>query len=226
MRIGHSTFGKREGNNIVIPKYFLAFEGYKTEPQYFKGIQDNTKLLGITPLIDIHQIDRDVIGDNHPQHIVKNVSEYLKSIKETDNITYNETVDKVCIIVDRDKESFRLKQLRKVMQFCIDNNFKLFISNPCFEFWLLLHYDEVHIIDREKMKDNKKVDGKTFAEQELKRLCVDYQKGDFPVGWFMENIDIAIANAKSFAEDLEELKENIGSNIGVLITELRGSIVE
>ncbi|OOO00570.1 MAG: hypothetical protein ATN35_06715 [Epulopiscium sp. Nele67-Bin004] len=224
MRIKTSSFGERAGHHNklqVKPKYFLAFEGYKTEPIYFEAIQENRTLLNINPLIELHQVDREQTGGNHPLDIIKNVDEYMQTINDTDNITYDARIDKVCIIVDRDKKSFIIKQLRKAIKKCEEKSFRLFLSNPCFEFWLLLHYDEVHDINNDELLENKKEDNQTFAERELKKLCIGYQKGEFPIEWFIENINKAIENEKSFAEDLEQLKESVGSNIGKLIEELR-----
>lgn len=37
----------------------------------------------------------------------------------------------------------------------------------------------------------------------------------------MKNIDIAIKNEKEFCEDIQRLKDSIGSNIGILIEDMR-----
>ena len=48
---------------------------------------------------------------------------------------------------------------------------RICLINPCFEFWLLLHFDGVFELDREKLLKNPKVTAKRrYVEQELRRL--------------------------------------------------------
>lgn len=89
----------------------------------------------------------------------------IKVIEES-NFTYNEEIDYICLIVDRDKNSFTSKQYRYVKSKCEIANFKFYVTNPCFEFWLMLHFSNCDDIDKEKIKQNKvnhKLE-KTFAK--------------------------------------------------------------
>ena len=46
------------------------------------------------------------------------------------------------MVVDRDKDSFTEEQYDKVVEFCKKNNVSLYVSNPSFELWLYMHFDE------------------------------------------------------------------------------------
>ena len=93
---------------------------------------------------------------------------------------------------------------------------------PCFEFWLLLHFDEVFQLDKQKLLDNPKVTAKRrYAENELRRIYPGYSKTRYYAEPFVRDIDKAIENEKEFCEDIEELKDSVGSNIGKLICEMR-----
>jgi hypothetical protein len=137
-------------------------------------------------------------------------------------ITYDSDIDRVCIIIDRDQQSFNEQQYDSVVQTCNENKFKIYVTNPCFEFWLLMHFNEVHQLDAGKLLENPKVTSKRrYAEDELRKLVRGYKKNNIQFNIFSDKIDTAIKNEKSFAEDIPELKNRIGSNIGILLLELR-----
>ena len=53
-----------------------------------------------------------------------------------------------------------------------DNNLNLGITNPCFEFFLLLHFDDISDLDLDKLKENKKTGNKTYVERQLAKYLV------------------------------------------------------
>ena len=292
-------------------KYFLVFEGSRTEEIYFDTINELKGKIGINPLIEIISIERTYseYGWSNPKkileqllkdleeiedgklsyktlvdkiieiimedkkisskiskeissekmienikndrksldNIVENVEEdcefllnmiikklfltieeipniletVLKNI-ENKQITYSEDIDKMCFIVDRDKKSFKEEQYNYVKKECKRKNFKLYVTNPCFEFWLLLHFDEVHLINKEELLENKRASSKVrFVESELKKYF-PYNKNKYNAELLIEKIDLAIENEKRFCEDIERLKNELGSNVGLLIQELKG----
>ena len=291
-------------------KYFLVFEGNRTEEIYFNAINELKDKIGINPLIEIISIERTYTeeGWSNPKkileqllkdleeiengkisyktlvdkiieiimedekisskilkeissekmienikndiesldNIVENVEEdcefllnmiikklfltieeipniletVLKNI-ENKQITYSEDIDKMCLIVDRDKKSFKEEQYNYVKEECERKSFKLYVTNPCFEFWLLLHFDEVHLINKEELLENKRASSKVrFVESELKKYF-PYNKNKYNAELLIEKIDLAIENEKKFCENIEELKDKLGSNIGLLIKELK-----
>ena len=294
----------------TIKKYFLVFEGNRTEGIYFNAINELKDKIGINPLIEIISIERTYTeeGWSNPKKIleqllkdleeiengkfsyktlvdkiieiimedekffskisketsskeiiedIKNEIESLDSIVENieedcefflnmiiknffltieeipniletvlknienKQITYSEDIDQMCLIVDRDKKSFKEGQYNYVKEECKRKNFKFYVTNPCFEFWLLLHFDEVHSINREKLLENKRASSKVrYVESELKKYF-PYNKNKYNAELLIEKIDLAIENEKRFCEDIEELKDKLGSNIGLLIKELK-----
>lgn len=152
---------------------------------------------------------------------IPNILETVLKNIENKQITYSEDIDKMCLIVDRNKKSFKEEQYNYVKEECKKKNFKLYITNPCFEFWLLLHFDEVHLINKEKLLENKRASSKVrFVESELKKYF-PYNKNKYNAELLIEKIDLAIENEKRFCEDIEGLKNELGSNVGLLIQELK-----
>lgn len=153
---------------------------------------------------------------------IPNILETVLKNIENKQITYSEDIDKMCLIVDRDKKSFKEEQYNYVKEECERKSFKLYVTNPCFEFWLLLHFDEVHLINKEELLENKRASSKVrFVESELKKYF-PYNKNKYNAELLIEKIDLAIENEKRFCEDIERLKNELGSNVGLLIQELKG----
>lgn len=155
-------------------------------------------------------------------HVVDDVSKIIKE----QAITYAEGLDKICFIIDRDRESFvshpENDQYSYVLNKCKDNGFGFYLTNPCFEFWLLLHFDEVMNLDMGKLLENPKVTSKRrYTEQQLRVLMPGFTKAKYNVAELMQRIDKAILNEKRFCEDDQELEHTVGSKVGLLLEELR-----
>lgn len=149
--------------------------------------------------------------------LINNFSDIIKS----STITYSEGFDKICFIIDRDKDSFTSEQYQYVLAKCQENNFGFYLSNPCFEFWLLLHFNNVFDLDKSKLLENIKVSSsKRYAEAELSKIFCGFKKSKYDATILLERIDTAISNEKYFCEDVVLLEDNIGSRVGLLIKEL------
>lgn len=153
---------------------------------------------------------------------LKNLMEDVNKIIGFENLTYAEGLDKICFIVDRDRKSFTTNQYEYVMEQCRIRNFGLYLTNPCFEFWLLMHFEDVRELDDKQLPENPLVTSKRrYTEQELRNRLPKYEKSRYDALTLVKNIDIAIKNEKRYCENLEKLESTIGSNIGLLICEMR-----
>lgn len=159
------------------------------------------------------------LGEKHKIH---NIVQYIPEIIKFGDLSYEEDFDEICLIVDRDKESFIESQYEYVKEKCLEKGFRFCVTNPCFEFWLLMHSEKVFDLDQEKLLENPKITSKRrYAEYELHKIYPSYKKSNYKAEEFVENIDTAIKNEKEFCEDVEGLKDSIGSNIGFLIEDMR-----
>ncbi len=154
--------------------------------------------------------------------IMSNVTDILNNYE----ITFDKEIDYLCLVVDRDPESFTEFQFDDVLKTCKQNNFEFLISNPNFELWLLLHFDVIHDLDNEKLLKNEKINPGSkssirFIPNELRKCLGTYKKSRYDVTLLIKNIDKAIKNEKNYCESLPELKNELGSNIGVFIEKLR-----
>lgn len=60
-----------------------------------------------------------------------------------------------------------------------------------------------------------------YSEQELRKRIPGYNKSKYDARKLIKSVDVAINNEKEFCESIDELKYVIGSNIGLLIYEMR-----
>lgn len=175
---------------------------------------------------DIESTCNILIGVLKEEYEVVNIVEDISEIIKDGGLTYEEGFDQICLIVDRDKDSFvstpENNQYKYVLDKCREMGFQFCVTNPCFEFWLLLHFDKVFTLDKEKLLDNPKVTVKRrYAEDELRKIFPGYNKSSYHAEILVKEIDKAIENEKKFCEDIKELEHSVGSNIGHLINKMR-----
>ena len=130
--------------------------------------------------------------------------------------SYEADLDIISMIVDRDCKSFTENQYDVVLEICKQKNIKLFITNPCLEFWFLLHHTNCVGLETE-LKINKKAEnGFNFAYNKLKEFDERYKKNNVNVEWYLENYSTAEKNSQLYEKSVIKLKENIGTNIDEL----------
>lgn len=140
---------------------------------------------------------------------------------EAQDVTYSPSVDSLNMVIDRDRESFTEKQYDEVISFCNKNNVNLYVSNPNFELWLLMHFDEIENEDNNVLFENKKVNnsGRRYIERRLHNIC-GYRKNYVPFDKLHNKIKDAIKREKNYCEDIIKLKDALGTNIGILVEKI------
>lgn len=199
-------------------KYYIIPEGEKTEIQYFLGIRDNAREININSLIEVIPIENDdeELGQSHPIRKITNFNEDI----ENNKFLYDKEIDKVCFVIDRDPQNFSEQQYDNFLKMCKDYNYKVYVSNPTFELFLLMHDDKIFDIDKTAMLENRRVsNSKRFLEVKLSEIF-GCNKKNINFEKFKGNIKKAINNEKQFEENLINLKHNLGSNVGTLLDEM------
>lgn len=199
-------------------KYYIIPEGEKTEIQYFLGIRDNAREININSLIEVIPIENDdeELGQSHPIRKINNFNEDI----ENNKFLYDKEIDKVCFVIDRDPQNFSEEQFDNFLRMSKDYNYKVYVSNPTFELFLLMHDDKIFGIDKTAMLENRRVsNSKRFLEVKLSEIF-GCNKKNINFEKFKVNIKKAINNEKRFEENLINLKYNIGSNVGTLLDEM------
>ena len=130
------------------------------------------------------------------------------------------------IVIDRDCGSHTLDQMTTIIEKCQQKGYHYFISNPCFEFWLLLHVSDVaneyseclnKILDNETDEKGNTFVSNLLFEKTGQRKAIQVKIFE---QYYLPNIDLAIERAKTFGNK-DQLLDSVGTNIPELFEHLR-----
>lgn len=133
------------------------------------------------------------------------------------------------VVWDREKVQKRKDDILKILPACKEKNYNIAITNPLFEFWLLLHivdileYDNDILYKNDWMRPSK---NKRFIEKELLSKLYwiggyNKKKGQFNKNIITkDNILKALEKEKLFENKFEDILDNLGSNMGELINKI------
>lgn len=149
--------------------FLIAVEGEKTEPQYFTLFNHQSSVVRVSCLRGGH--------DSAPLQVLKRMEDYIK--KEGIGAS-----DEAWLVVDKDQwlES-HLSELDTWAK--SDHRYGLALSNPKFEYWLLLHFEE-----------GDGVSSSRECSERLKRHIKDYDKGVDIRKITLTQIEIAVRRAR------------------------------
>lgn len=192
-------------------RIIISCEGSNTEPDYFKTIKEKLSNY-ISVLIEIEVIEKEP-GASEPKDVVSNLENFLDS---RDKEEYG---DELWVVWDREKVISRKINILEILPKCKEKNYNIAMTNPLFEFWLLLHLVDISEYDTNELLNNNKIPQKQrFISNELTNNLGKYTKKSFNRNIVIkENIDRALKQEKLFETEVEKIIDNLGSNIGNLI---------
>lgn len=126
------------------------------------------------------------------------------------------------IVIDRDAGNHSPENMARIFDECDEKGYRCFLTNPRFEFRLLLHVADVkseYPDELEKMLDfndetvDKHLLEKTGGGKKIQRKTFDT--------YFLPNIDTAIERANGLCTSRNELLDQLGSTLGELFELLR-----
>ena len=199
--------GIKEPSLIVV-----AAEGEAAEQRYFLGIVDKLEEQG-TQLKLLVLPPREG-GHSAPKHVLKQLSDY-----ET-NFGLGED-DDLCLVIDRDRQSWTEEQIAWVAQECANKQYLLALSNPCFELWLLLHHVDVNSLS-EKQKQEIYENKNDHLKKEVSRVKGGYKSSRLKLEDFWDFTDIAIARAKALdTEPQYRWPNTVGTRVYLIIEKIK-----
>lgn len=121
---------RRKGERARNKRYLIVCEGTKTEPHYLRELRDDLRIrpqLVLIPPNDGASPDR--------------VVSHATALYEED-ATSGDAFDAVYCVFDRDKHTTFNAAVQRTKDLRAEGKpFVAITSNPCFEVWLLLHFD-------------------------------------------------------------------------------------
>jgi RloB-like protein len=161
----------------VRKRILIISEGKKTEPNYFNSLKQQYRLSSV----DIKDTKK-----NTGKELLVIAIDLFKISKAEKN-----EYDEIWIVLDRDgytkhPQVFdRLKHYPKI---------KIAFSSPCFEYWLLLHFEYT----------SAPFNDCNDAIKKLSQYLPEYEKGRDNSGLLLPTIDDAISNSKKIVKHHEE----------------------
>lgn len=215
----HREFGKRKApseSRDPHPFFLISIAGEgKSEELYFKGLKEHIHDLGQDGVLKIEVLEKEEEYStmSHPVRLLDLLEERMDHWHE-----WEISPDELWMIVDRDPQDRSGEQLQEIFDKCSSEKFNIALTNPAFEFWLLLHVDDLRGYDKTELYENKKVSSdRRFLEEVLSDKIGGYSKGKLDFRKFADGIRDAIQRANKFENRPDRLTDSLGTNIHILI---------
>lgn len=165
-------------------KFFIVYEGEK-ELKYFGTFNNLFFEPKKASILHVLEKDTNVIG-SQPKKLIERAKSFIENPPKHILVTPS-SEDKFRFVLDVDEHP--ILEFSELKQYCdslVDGN--LFISNFCFEIWLLFHLDDQKNITCKTSKESKTELGKKHTISKLK----NYPKGYLTVEYISKAIERAI----------------------------------
>jgi len=192
---------KREPGRWQYRKFIIiATEGDRTEKQYFDIFKNSNAVIKLECL---RSKDR-----SSPKQVLERMQHYLRR----EGLDKNDKKWQAWLVLDCDQNSE--DTLQELYQWTQSNeHYHLAVSNPQFEYWLLLHFE-----------NGKKISNGKECVRRLRYYCPNYTKNDIQPHKYEKGIDKAIRRAREKdSPPCKSWPRQNGSTVYLLVEELRGS---
>jgi len=194
---------RRVGHRPTRPTALIVCEGEKTEPRYFQALRQRLRVGGI----DVHPMGKD------PGRLIEEADKIRRSHERGGGAKY----DAVWVVFDTERHG-TYPNLPNLVQTAVSKGIKVAHSCPCFEVWLLLHFD----FSTGSCLDCKQV------ETKLGTHLPNYEKVSFPTDQLMDRLTTAVENAgklRAYHERVgnRELSGNPGTKVDLLVSWIKAT---
>ena len=207
---------------------FISAEGTCTEPDYFNLL--NRHLKRECPFI-LHVLRHDDDTASDPRHVLDLLEEcrdirtsifaYYRHLREAGQRADASNRDEFVLVIDRDSKSHTRETLVEILEACRKKHIVFCLSNPCFDFWLILHLEvrltppvlkkllanehlsDDHTYSSRLISENAR-HGKSISEKTFRRI-------------YLPKMRKALKRANKFAVSENEALDQVGTRIPELI---------
>ena len=124
-----NELARKQGRRASYERVLIVCEGSKTEPYYFQELIDCLELNTANVVVDGN-------CDSSPNKVVEFALKKYRAENKTGN-----GFDKVFCVIDKDTHTTYNDALVQIKKLKPKDVFKAINSVPCFEYWLLLHFE-------------------------------------------------------------------------------------
>ncbi|MCF7790536.1 MAG: RloB family protein [Victivallales bacterium] len=199
MKNRRRIFKRRSGFRPKYTTYYICVEGRATEKEYFNIFKSDNST------IDVQIVNNK--SKSHPKHVLDKLKKHL-----SENGAKPSKYLKAWIVVDRDSGDRSEEQLNQVFEECGIKKYNFALSNPCFELWLLFHFES---------PSSKDVDTARKCRNRLKKFLPNYQKCHIEVSKLKPEINNAIDNAEAKdSPKCDDWPRKVGTTVYRLVKEI------
>ena len=203
--------------------YYFICEGKNTEKWYFEKFIDMKKELSISSLVSIEFLEKTGIHENWSNP--KKLYELAEQCRKNGEISFDPKRDTMILVFDVDiYEKQDPSVYNEFIQIASKDN-TICITNPSFELFLLLHYEnsykEIILPHKDEIIANNKVkagnERMRYIEYLFRKRSGLKPKTDSMIGELVNNVTIAIEQEKNLNNDVLSCRGKLTSNIGKVI---------
>ena len=204
-------------------RYYFICEGANTEKWYFEKLIDLRKDLSIRSQIDIVYLEK---TEEHthlsdPEKLI----EFADSQKDSGEISFDKKFDKMIVVFDADVFEKEKHDYDRIVEKGLQRNI-LGITNPSFELFLLLHYensvDEIILPNCADIIKNEWVILPSGRKRFINNLFIQTSgmnpKRNSDIAILATDVLTAIEQEKRLNNDIRLAKGQLTSNIGNIIS--------
>ncbi|MCC6907804.1 MAG: RloB domain-containing protein [Phycisphaerales bacterium] len=122
---------RREGWRETTPRIVLIFEDSRSAPNYFEALRTFRQISNRSIIVDYDESVTD------PHSVVKRAVQYRQEMIEEHSFSKDDG-DQTWVVIDVDRH----ERIHEAIQLAESQGIGVAVSNPCFEFWILLHFEE------------------------------------------------------------------------------------
>ncbi|WP_016949316.1 RloB family protein [Anabaena sp. PCC 7108] len=168
-KISRTKLIDRAYNTRDAKLFIIATEGAETEQQYFGMFYDSR--------IKIEVLSTGEDNRSAPQYVLDRLEEFVRKYDLNED-------DSLWLMFDVDR--WPVKKLSEICREARKKKYHLAISNPCFESWLYLHFDNLSPDDKPCR----------IIEDKLREKLGSYNKSNLDLSLYKENIEEAVERAR------------------------------
>ena len=205
---------RKRRSGIRDPKLvIIATEGTNTEPAYFNDMVSPRYFYN--PRIHVEVLQREEMA-SAPEYVIRLLDEFRSQYK------LKAGLDELWLVLDTDR--WGDAKLSAIGTLCHQKDYKMAVSNPCFELWLLLHHRSLDDYPREildEFRKNRRTGKRTRLGVELVELLGEYSKTSLKTDNFLPHVQEAIEHARALDTHPEHRWPNdLGSRVYLLAEQI------
>ncbi|WP_392344396.1 RloB family protein [Pseudoalteromonas prydzensis] len=205
--------GSRYGKKIDIKFFLVSYEGGDDEKKYFESIKSSISRK-YENLVIFVPVEKSNVHHSTPSHVLNDLENEAKNLNY--NLRNQNVYGYIAFDVDHYFTKEHQKETKAVIKEAKQKSINLIISNPSFDIWPLLHFEQIFLLDDET-KNAIKANKNQFIKKRMRKALTD---NGCKISNLVTLTDNAMQNNHELGFDLTNPHKEIGTSIDLLIHEI------